>query len=72
MNNITPERFTVKIEISADDYLKLRDQIKRVYDFYIYSKKIENGNVFLEIRAFRINEFLDILNVHKITFVNHG
>ena len=67
-----PDRFTVKIEISAEDYLRLRDQIKRVYDFYIYSKSVEKGNVFLEVKSFRINEFLDILNVHKITFVNHG
>lgn len=71
MSNYVPQRFTVKIEISADDYIRLKDQIKRVYDFYIYSKQVEKGNVFLEVKSLRINEFLDILNVHKVTFVNH-
>jgi len=66
---IIPTKATETICISAVDYLeKFRKKFttKQAVDFFIFGKSTIGNNIYLEIRAMRVNDFVYMLDEWQI------
>lgn len=64
----------MEIKISLDDYANFKSIWKnnKVFDFYCFGKKVVGEYVVFDVRAMRINEFVQILNENKINWIKEN
>lgn len=66
---IIPKRATETISISCVDFrekFKPKFHNKQLYDFFIFNKTTVGQNIYFEIRAMRVNEFIKMMDDFKI------
>lgn len=67
-DSILPTKHLMQVNISVDDFPIFKSIWKnqKVLDFYCLGRQVIGNNVLLDIRAMRINEFVQILNDHGV------
>ena len=65
---IIPDNYQMPIIIALDMYEKFKKVFwnEKVYKFHVETKKVKGSEIIFGIRAMRINEFVDILDLNKI------
>lgn len=66
---IRPTKATTTIAMSCVDYInKFRPNFhdKKLIEFFIFGKTTVGNDIYLEIRSMRVNEFIMLLENHKI------
>lgn len=73
-NIIFPTKHLVAIKIHLNDYVNFKNIWKnnKVLDFYCFGKKVVGENVIFDVRAMRVNEFVQILNDNKINWIKEN
>jgi hypothetical protein len=67
-DEILPNKHLMQIKIDLADFSGFKSIWKnqKVLDFYCLGKQVIGSYVLLDIRAMRINEFVQILNDHGV------
>jgi len=67
-DNIFPTKHLMQIRIKLEDFSGFKSiwKSQKVLDFYCLGKQVIGDYVLLDIRAMRINEFVQILNDHGV------
>jgi hypothetical protein len=67
-DDILPTKHLMQVRINLDDFSGFKSIWKnqKVLDFYCLGKQVIGNYVLLDIRAMRINEFVQILNDYGV------
>ena len=59
---------SIGIAIFLKDYSKFKEVFdkEKVYKFHVLSKQVQGRELIFQVRSMRVNEFIDILDLHKI------
>lgn len=65
---ILPTRFLIKIGIGLKDVGRFKEIFwsDKIYKFHVKNKTVVGKNLIFDVRAMRVNEFVDILDQHNI------
>ena len=67
---ILPITHLVKIGINLSDYKTFKSIFdEKVYRFYVKGKQVIGDKIIFDVRAMRINEFVDILDEQSLTWI---